>query len=126
MYKDHKKEPGKTRPVVTGCSSNSRGLSNCVSNFLESVANCNASSFESISGEDMLSKSKVHDKAVDGVLMKWKAKREAKLDNNCRKCKIEEIIKRCSKCNQADNVSLTCTEMNRVQYQQGSSLASNL
>ena len=38
-YKDHKKESRKTRPVVTGCTSNTRGLSNSVSNFLESIAN---------------------------------------------------------------------------------------
>ena len=42
-YKDHKKEPG-----------NTRGLSNSVSNFLESVANCIENRFECISSEDML------------------------------------------------------------------------
>ena len=39
VYKDHKKEPGKSRPIVTGCSGNTRGLNNSVSNLLESVAN---------------------------------------------------------------------------------------
>ena len=38
MFKDHKTDRS-TRPVVTGCSSNTRGLSNAVSDFLESVAN---------------------------------------------------------------------------------------
>ena len=38
MVKAHKKD-GSTCPVVTGCSSNARGLSNAVSDFLESVAN---------------------------------------------------------------------------------------
>ena len=55
-YKDHKKEKGKSRPIATGCTSNTRGLSNSVSNFLESVANSQTSKFESISSEDMLSK----------------------------------------------------------------------
>ena len=35
LVKDHKKD-GSTRPVVTGCSSNTRGMSNAVSDFLES------------------------------------------------------------------------------------------
>ena len=52
LYKDHKPEAKKTRPVVTGNSSNSRGLSNAVSNLLESVANSDDSAFESISGEE--------------------------------------------------------------------------
>ena len=30
LYKDHKAEAMKTRPVVTGCSSNTAGLSNSV------------------------------------------------------------------------------------------------
>ena len=38
-YKDHKKEKGKSRPIATGCTSNTRGFSNSVSNLLESVAN---------------------------------------------------------------------------------------
>jgi hypothetical protein len=40
MYKDHK-EGGKSRPVVTGCNSNTRGFSNCVSDLLESVNKAN-------------------------------------------------------------------------------------
>ena len=46
VYKDHKKEPGKSRPIVTGCSGNTRGLSNSVSNLLESVANTIENRFE--------------------------------------------------------------------------------
>ena len=70
LYKDHKSVPGKTRPVVTGCTSNSRGLSNAVSNLLESVANCNPNNFESISPEDMISKMKINDEKVDDILMR--------------------------------------------------------
>ena len=54
VYKDHKKEPGKSRPIVTGNSGNTRGLSNSVSNLLESVANSIPNNFESISSEGML------------------------------------------------------------------------
>jgi hypothetical protein len=50
MYKDHKK----SRPVVKGCNSNTRGMSNCVSDLLESVNKANKSPYEVISGEDML------------------------------------------------------------------------
>ena len=98
LYKDHKKEPGKTRPVVTGCTSDTRVLSNCVSNFLESVANCSTSDFDSISGEDMLSKTKINNKKVLEVMDKWERRREAKLNRNCEKCNIMEVIKNCSKC----------------------------
>ena len=33
VYKDHKKDPGTVRPIVTGCSGNTRGMSNSVANF---------------------------------------------------------------------------------------------
>ena len=38
-YKDHKKVAGKTRPIATGCTSNTLALSNSVSTLIESVAN---------------------------------------------------------------------------------------
>ena len=38
-YKDHKKVPGKTRPIATGCTSDTLGLSNSVSSLVESLAN---------------------------------------------------------------------------------------
>ena len=52
-YKDHKLGR-KTRPVVTGCSSNTRGFSNCVSDLLESVNKADTEPYEAISSEDML------------------------------------------------------------------------
>ena len=52
-YKDHK-EGRKTRPVVTGCNSNSMGFSNSVSDLLESVNKANQDPYECISSEDML------------------------------------------------------------------------
>ena len=33
VYKDHKKDPGESRPIVTGCSGHTRGLSTSVANF---------------------------------------------------------------------------------------------
>ena len=75
MYKDHKVEPGKTRPVVTGCSSNTRAFNNSVSNLLEAVANTNNTEFESISGEDTLSKKDVNNEKVKKVLEKWEERR---------------------------------------------------
>jgi hypothetical protein len=38
MYKDHKKDDS-TRPVVTGCDSNTRGVVNTVAEFMEYIAN---------------------------------------------------------------------------------------
>jgi hypothetical protein len=56
MYKDHKKEKGATRPVVTGCNSNTKGFSNSVSDLLESVNKAKEDAYEVVSGEDMLAK----------------------------------------------------------------------
>ena len=38
-HKDHKKEEGKTRPIGTANSSNTRAFANTVSELLEAVAN---------------------------------------------------------------------------------------
>ena len=53
LLKDHK-EGEKTRPIVTGCTSNTLGMSNNVASVLEAVAASEESPFESISSEDML------------------------------------------------------------------------
>ena len=45
----------KKRPVVTGCTSNTRGFSSCLSDLLESVNKANSDPYEAISSEDMLS-----------------------------------------------------------------------
>ena len=74
LLKDHKIEKWKTRPVVTGCTSDNKGLNNSVLSLLESVANSNDDPFESISGEDMLSKSKVNNAKVKEVISKWQEK----------------------------------------------------
>ena len=55
MYKDHKEKQA-TRPVVTGCNSNTRGFSNSVSDLLESVNKAKQEAYEVVSGEDMLAR----------------------------------------------------------------------
>ena len=53
LYKDHKKEPG-WRPVVSGCNSNTLGISNILSDIIESICNAIEKPYEVISSEDML------------------------------------------------------------------------
>ena len=55
MFKDHKAEGG-WRPVVSGCSSNTLGLSNLVSEMIESVCSAVINPYEVISSTDMLSR----------------------------------------------------------------------
>ena len=63
-HKDHKREPGKTRPIGTANSSNTRGFANCISDLLESVANCEVKSYKVISSEDLLHNAKNHNKKM--------------------------------------------------------------
>ena len=53
--KDHK-AGGKSRGIVTGCSSNTKGLSNSVSDVLEAVANSENDPYKVRSGVDMLAR----------------------------------------------------------------------
>ena len=55
MYKDHKTEGG-YRPVVGGCSSDTLGLSNTLSEVVESICMSIDEPYEVISGEDLLSR----------------------------------------------------------------------
>ena len=55
LFKDHKVEGG-FRPVVGGCNSDTLGLSNTLSDVIESVANAVIDPFEVVSSEDMLSR----------------------------------------------------------------------
>ena len=55
MYKDHKLEGG-FRPVVGGCNSDILGLSNILSELIESVCMAIDKPYEVISSEDMLSR----------------------------------------------------------------------
>ena len=72
VYKDHKKDPGESRPIVTGCSGHTRGLSNSVANFLESVADSISNRFECISSEDMLSNTKKANKIIAKIIRSGK------------------------------------------------------
>ena len=58
------KDGDKTRPVVTGCTSNTLGMSNNTASVLEDVAATEEDTFESISSEDMLAKTKDYNKNV--------------------------------------------------------------
>ena len=64
LLKDHK-EGEKTRPIVTGCTSNTLGMSNNTASILEAVAASERSSFEAVSSEDMLSKAKAFNEMIE-------------------------------------------------------------
>ena len=81
-YKDHKKIPGKTRPIATGCSSNTLALSNSVSTLVESLANSEDRKHEVISTEDLLYNAKKHDIEMENLRLDWMGKILEKL-----KCK---------------------------------------
>ena len=55
MFKDHK-EGGGWRPVVSGCSSNTLGMSNLLSEIVESLCSAVENPYEVISSTDMLSR----------------------------------------------------------------------
>ena len=94
MYKDHKIAIDKTRPVATATTSNTTGLSNAVSDFLEACANSVRDPFEVISTEDMLHKTKQHNQYVEDMKEEWKKKLNRKL--NCKICNFVKI--RCRGC----------------------------
>ena len=102
VVKDHKKEPGKSRPIVTGCSGNTRALSNSVSNLLESVANMIENVFERISSEDMLHSAKISNQIISDWKDTWRKKRKAKL--RCKKCDFSsKPLNHCHHC--IENIS---------------------
>ena len=86
MYKDHKIAVDKTRPVATAISSNTTGLSNAVSDFLEACANSVKSPFEAISTEDMLHKTIQHNNIIEEKRHEWNRRLREKL--NFRTCKF--------------------------------------
>ena len=55
MYKDHKAEGG-YRPVVSGCNSDTLGLSNTLSEIVEAVCMAVEDPYEVVCSEDMLSR----------------------------------------------------------------------
>ena len=79
LYKDHKKEADKTRPLVTGCTSNTLGMSNNVSDLLEAVANSEPDPYEVISSEDMLAATKKFNEIFMERRDNWLEKRNFKI-----------------------------------------------
>ena len=72
MYKDHK--PGnKTRPVATGHSSNTIGLSNAISEVTEAVSRTEEDPYNVVSSEDMLAR--MH-KATEKIIARREASAE--------------------------------------------------
>ena len=79
LYKDHKALPRKTRPLVTGNSSDTLGLSNTVSDVLEAVANNSKDAHELVSTEDLLAKTKIFNQRAQERMKKWDRDRIRKL-----------------------------------------------
>ena len=93
-HKDHKKDPGKTRPIGTANCSNTRGFANCVSDLLEALANSEEDSYEVISSEDLISSTKNHNKEVEEIRKDIAKRVKRKIE--CIKCKAWNL--RCEKC----------------------------
>ena len=83
--KDHKPDE-KTRAIVTGSTSNTRGLSNSVSDVLEAVANSEKAPYEVCSGEDMLARVHEANKKTLARREEWLARRFTKIMKECESC----------------------------------------
>ena len=64
MYKDHKKKEA-YRPVVSGCNSNTQGLSNLLSEMVEAVAGSVEDPYEVISSADLLARVEDFNKKIE-------------------------------------------------------------
>ena len=98
MYKDHK-EKRASRPVVTGCNSNTRGFSNSVSDLLESVNKAKEGPYEVISGDDMLAKVENYNKEAEEIMKEGREKLCRKMRCKGEKHRTEgtAILARCDK-----------------------------
>ena len=113
-YKDHKKVAGKTRPIATGCTSDSLALSNSVSTLVESLANAEEEKHEVISTEDLLYNVKGHDEKVEEMrkIRKRKILRKLRCGRNDYGIKgmleemLEEAMKTVDDDGRDDEVSL--------------------
>ena len=90
LYKDHKALPRKTRPLVTGNTSDTLGLSNTVSDVIEAVANNSKNAHELVSTEDLLAKTKIFNRRASERMRKWEQDRIKKL--KCGQCQHENTI----------------------------------
>ena len=99
MYKDHKKEKGTTRPVVTGCTSNTKGFSNSVSDLLESVNKAKEQGYEVISGKDMLARVEKYNIEAEKIKEEGRQKlcRKMKCKEGCHRVEGMKIIAACEK-----------------------------
>ena len=97
MLKDHK-EGNKTRPVVTGCNSNTRGFSNCVSDLLESVNKASEEPYETNSSEDMLARIQKYNIKAEEIMREGREKilRKVMCEEHQEKDKTKGVA-RCSK-----------------------------
>ena len=69
IFKDHKKEGG-YRPMVSGCTSNTLGLSNMLSDIVESLCLSVKEPFEIISAEDLLARVDSFNREIKGEIEK--------------------------------------------------------
>ena len=96
--KDHK-NGDKTRGIVTGCTSNSKGLSNSVSDVLEAVANGERDTYEVCSGEDMLSRVHEANKRNQARREDWMTRRFSKIMRDCEDCGDKKnLVSGCDSC----------------------------
>ena len=86
-YKDHKKQPGKPRPIAAGCTSNTLAISNSTSDLVESLANSEENKHEIISTEDLLYNTKKHDVEIGSLRRDYKRKCIRKL--RCRRGRVD-------------------------------------
>ena len=94
MFKDHK-EGRKSRPVVTGCTSNTRGFSNCVSDLLESVNKANEDPYECISTEDKLARVERYNQEAAKIMKEGRERLMEKI--NCMGEEATVVMSRCHK-----------------------------
>ena len=86
-----------SRPVVTGCNSNTRGMSNSVSDGLESVNKANKNPYKVISGEDMLAKVENYNIKAAEIIKEAGEKLCKKI--SCKNtCHIRDGITRIARC----------------------------
>ena len=67
MYKDHKAEGG-YRPVVSGCNSDTLGLSNTLSEIIEAVCMAVEQPYEVVSSEDMLARVEKCNEEIEKIM----------------------------------------------------------
>ena len=89
LYKDHK-VGNKTRPVASGNESYNLGLSNGVSELMESVSKGIKDPYSVISSEDMLARTKGYNDILERKNEEWESIKAVKIA--CKECKLIEKI----------------------------------